>query len=200
MAPFGRSGMVSTSTTVVARCTAAMPPTGACRRGKRRMPRLAPGRRSRGGERRPGHPRAGASRARRTRSVDLEAASYERSADSPAIDSSATIDGLEIDFLRAQRPAGDGYDIGAYERGAEPNPGGGPPTQRPLPWEVELSPGQLATDDWGRPSVVCWVGSPIGSPIWGPLNGVPGRQRPRFSLPSSRSPLRLPPGPTKVHG
>ena len=62
-------------------------------------------------------------------SWDLAAASYRLTASSPAIDTGAEVAGLEIDFDRALRPAGEGYDIGAYEYGAPPNPDGGVP-----PW------------------------------------------------------------------
>jgi hypothetical protein len=60
-------------------------------------------------------------------SWDLNAPSYKLTETSPAVDTGTPIDGLTIDFDRALRPAGNGYDIGAYEYGAPPNPDGGPP-------------------------------------------------------------------------
>ncbi len=58
---------------------------------------------------------------------DLDAASYRLIESSPAIDTGTPVDGLTIDFDWGLRPAGDGYDLGAYEYGAEPNPDGGVP-------------------------------------------------------------------------
>ena len=60
-------------------------------------------------------------------SWDLDAPSYKLPQTSPAVDTGVSIDGLTIDFDRGLRPAGNGYDIGAYEYGAVPNPDGGPP-------------------------------------------------------------------------
>ncbi|MCP4678865.1 MAG: right-handed parallel beta-helix repeat-containing protein [Deltaproteobacteria bacterium] len=59
---------------------------------------------------------------------DLNAASYKLTEGSPAIDMGVVIDGLDIDFERALRPVGSGYDLGAYEYGAPPNPDGGLPS------------------------------------------------------------------------
>lgn len=68
---------------------------------------------------------------------DLTADAYRLAAGSPAIDTGAPVVGLDIDFDRAGRPAGDGYEIGAFEHGASPNPDGGVPA---LPDAGDLPP------------------------------------------------------------
>ena len=73
------------------------------------------------------------------------AANYQLQATSPAIDKGLNLAGtVERDFLGALRPAGAGYDIGAFEAGAVAPTTPPPPTTEPAPTEPTPTPTEPA--------------------------------------------------------
>jgi parallel beta-helix repeat protein len=52
--------------------------------------------------------------------VDAASHDFGLSSGSAAIDAGVVVDGVRVDYLGVPRPAGQSYDIGAYERAASP--------------------------------------------------------------------------------